>query len=247
MINVTVGNDLASWRDVARDLLRRGIRPEEVVWANVKQAGLFADSAIGRSEENRSVRVPADFMTLAEAVACFDSDARWPLLYRLLFRITRGERNLLQVDSDSDVRKARLMEKAVNRDVHKFHAFVRFREVECDGEKVFTAWHEPQHFTVERSAPFFMRRFGEMRFSIFTPRLCAHWDLAELTFSPGVERVAIADDKTEDFWLTYYRAIFNPFRLKVNAMKREMPVRHWRTLPEARLISELIAEAERAS
>ncbi len=245
MINVTVENDLASWRDVARNLLGRGIRPEEVVWGNAKQVGLFADSALARIEQTHSVQVPADFMKLAEAVACFDSDSRWPLLYRLLFRITRGERNLLEVASDPDVRQARLMEKAVNRDVHKFHAFVRFREIECEGEKVFAAWHEPQHLTVERSAPFFMRRFGEMRFSIFTPKLCAHWDLEKLTFSPGVEKVVIADDMTEEFWLTYYRAIFNPFRLKVNAMKREMPVRHWRTLPEAKLINELIAEAGR--
>ncbi len=246
MINVTVGKDLASWRDVARELLGHGIRPEEVVWGNAKQAGLFADHSVGSKALTNNVRVPADFLKLSEAVACFDSDARWPLLYRLLFRISRGERNLLEVDSDLDVRQARLMEKAVNRDVHKFHAFVRFRETECEGEKVFAAWHEPQHFTVERSAPFFMRRFGEMRFSIFTPKLCAHWDLEELTFSPGVEKVAIDDDMMEDFWLTYYRAIFNPFRLKVNAMKREMPMRHWRTLPEAKLINELIAEAEKA-
>ena len=52
--------------------------------------------------------------------------------------------------------------------------------------------------------------------------------------------LAPTGDETEEFWLLYYRSIFNPFRLKVNAMKKELPVRHWRTLPEAALIPELI-------
>lgn len=48
----------------------------------------------------------------------------------------------------------------------------------------------------------------------------------------------------QDYWLTYYRSIFNPLRLKVKAMKKELPVRHWATLPEAALIPDLIREAK---
>ena len=77
-----------------------------------------------------------------------------------------------------------------------------------------------------------------------SPKGCAHWDKQLLTFSPPADRSsAPAGDLTEEFWLTYYRSIFNPFRLKVNAMKKELPVRHWATLPEAPLIPELIREA----
>jgi uracil-DNA glycosylase len=128
--------------------------------------------------------------------------------------------------------------------VHKFHAFVRFRKLEGVDEEVYVAWHGPTHWCVERATPFFARRFGTMRFSILTPKGCAHWDLEKLTFSPPVDRsLAPAADEMEDFWLLYYRSIFNPFRLKVNAMKREFPAKHWPTLPEAVLIPELIREA----
>ena len=83
-----------------------------------------------------------------------------------------------------------------------------------------------------------------MRFSILTPKGCAHWDKEILTFSaPARRSTAPSEDRTEEFWLTYYRSIFNPFRLKVNAMKKELPVRHWPTLPEAVLIPELIRQA----
>ncbi|MDI1240545.1 MAG: TIGR03915 family putative DNA repair protein, partial [bacterium] len=139
----------------------------------------------------------------------------------------------------------RIMEKAVNRDVHKFHAFVRFRKVEIENDELFVAWHDPEHFTVERATPFFARRFGTMKFSILTPKGSAHWDRSELTFSPAATReMASSSDETEEFWRLYYRSIFNPFRLNIKAMKKELPVRHWPTLPEAPLIAELVREAQ---
>ena len=52
------------------------------------------------------------------------------------------------------------------------------------------------------------------------------------------------EDTLEDYWKTYYASIFNPARLKVGAMQKEMPKRYWRNLPEAALIPELIAKAE---
>ena len=64
------------------------------------------------------------------------------------------------------------MAKEVRRDEHKMHAFVRFREVGRGNER-FVAWFEPEHHIVELAAPFFVRRFTDMRWSILTPELCA--------------------------------------------------------------------------
>lgn len=243
MIEANVGNDFGNWREKARALLQTDVAPDQIIWTNETRKSLF-DTDLQENSRRRIYTVPAEFLFLAETAACCDDDEKWPLLYRLLFRIVHENRNLLQIESDDDVRRVRLMEKAVARDVHKFHAFVRFRRIECLEREIFVAWHEPQHFTVERSAPFFARRFGAMRFSILTPKGCAHWNLQELTFSDAVAREnAPHEDETEDFWLIYYRAIFNPFRLKIKAMKKEFPVRHWPTLPEAALIPELIRKA----
>lgn len=244
MIHAPDSNDLSSWRATARRLVLAGVRPEDIVWSRDTQGALFGEVSAPPEHRRKQISVPAAFLSLADAVACFDNVERWPLLYRILFRIVYQNRDLLEIESDSDVHTARLMEKAVNRDVHKFHAFVRFRLVKCDGREIFVAWHEPQHFTVERAAPFFKRRFGEMTFSILTPKGCAHWDKSELKFSsPADKKAAPSGDGMEDFWLLYYRSIFNPFRLKVKAMKKELPVRHWPTLPEAVLIPELINKA----
>lgn len=245
MIHADIDASFESWRAAARSFIHAGIPPEQIVWTSESQGGLFGGAA-GLRKRAADVKVPADFVKLAEAVACFDSAGKWALLYRILFRLINENRNLLYIESDADVRAARVMVNAVGRDVHKFHAFVRFRRIEAQGQEIFVAWHEPQHFTVQRATPFFARRFGTMNFSILTPKGCAHWDKSELKFSPPAARSAApAEDETEEFWLLYYRSIFNPFRLKVKAMKKELPVRHWPTLPETVLIPELIRQAEK--
>lgn len=243
MIQVCFEHTFVGWRDAARRLVRSAVSPENVVWASDKQDILFEGEHVNGVVVD-SPKIPPGFIELAESAACFDDHAKWDLMYRLLYRQVFENGNLLAIESDPDVCRLRLMAKAVRRDIHKFHAFVRFRRVECDNEEIFVAWHEPRHFTVEMATPFFARRFGSMNFSILTPKGCAHWDRCDLTFSPGVERSrAPSSDETEDFWLLYYRSIFNPLRLKTNAMKKELPVRHWPTLPEAVLIPELIRAA----
>lgn len=240
MIQVSVKNNFVSWRTAARKFLQAEVPPDEILWTNETQNCLFTNDLV-ESKDEKIIKVPADFLKIAETAACYDDFEKWSLLYRLLFRLVYENRNLLSIESDDDVRRVLLMEKAVGRDVHKFHAFVRFRRVEIEGKELFIAWHAPAHFTVEHATPFFVRRFGAMLFSILTPKGCAHWDLEKLSFSePVTSDCAPKNDEMEDFWLTYYKSIFNPFRLKIKAMKKEFPVRHWRTLPETVLIPELI-------
>ena len=232
--------DFDEFRAMARTLLSAGVPPDEVAWGD----SLFASSADLPNEAN-PVAVPRDFLELAELVALHRDPVKWPLLYRVLYRLTHGERNLLKVDVDDDIRALLLMEKALRRDMHKMTAFVRFRRVRDAEPEYFVAWHRPDHYIVERMAPWFRNRFGSFRWSILTPDRSAHWDLTNLTFGPGVPRSDAPDeDALEDLWRDYYRSIFNPARVKVKAMKAEMPVRHWATLPEAQIIPNLLMEAD---
>jgi uracil-DNA glycosylase len=244
---VDPGDCFASWRDVARDLVERGVHPGEILWE--KEEGLFSSSVLREEAPPRPVKVPAEFIQLAKSVACHSDPIRWGLLYRILWRITRGgEKHLVFLPSDPDIAKARNMEKNVGREIHKLHAFVRFKEVPAEpdsGRERYAAWFEPEHFIVEAGSPFFRKRFANMDWSILTPKGCAHWDGSELTFTPGIARNPLEDpDAMESAWLTYYRNIFNPARLKVKAMQTEMPKRYWKNLPEAALIEELIADSK---
>jgi DNA polymerase len=108
----------------------------------------------------------------------------------------------------------------------------------------FVAFFEPEHHIVRRAASFFVQRFTNMRWSILTPELSLHWDGQSLTEGPGATKSdAPSGDPLEDMWRTYYASIFNPARLKVGAMLREMPKKYWRNMPETSLVEPLIAGA----
>ncbi|MDB5451514.1 MAG: phage polymerase-related protein, partial [Caulobacteraceae bacterium] len=196
-------------------------------------------------ERGRAFTVPREFVELADQVILHRCDERFALLYQLLWRLER-EPNLLRIVSDPDVARARDFARNVSRASHKMKAFVRFRlAADVDGAEAYVAWFEPAHRVTEVTAPFFARRFANMRFSILTPDACAHWDTNALAFTAGADPAdAPSEDALEDYWRTYYASVFNPARLKVGTMQKEMPKRYWRNLPEAGLIPEMIARAE---
>lgn len=240
---------LEEWRGHARALLLAGIPPQDVSWTLASEAaGLFDDDHAEAAPTTQApvAAVPREFLALADTVLAHSDPQRHALLYRLLWRIAQGERDLVQRITDDDMARAVEMTKSVRRDSHKMKAFVRFRErpAELGGAPVYLSWFEPEHYILERVAPFFVRRFAGMHWSILTPYRSAHWDGEALRFAAGATRAeAAGEDALEDLWRTYYANIFNPARLKIAAMKSEMPVKYWKNLPEARLIQGLIRDA----
>ena len=237
------------WKRAARRALTREVSPENARWIDTRCAQpeltLAAREEPGSAAETPSTfRVSREFVSLAADVACHRDAERWPLLYRALWRITHGEPHLLDIAVDADIAGLNAMAKAVRREIHKPHAFVRFREITTDTGPWFVAWFEPQHHVLEAAAQFFVDRFSSMRWSILTPERCAHWDGQALSFTEGVTRdAAPADDAAENLWRTYYGSIFNPARVKIGAMVNEMPRRYWKNLPETAVIPSLVAQA----
>ena len=248
MFDACIGepSDFEGWRRLARAALQAELPPEQVAWRDLATAPDLQTTGVLCGEDKATLRVPPGFVDLARHVICHGSPGRLCLLYRLLWRIARGERALLEIWADPDVRRAVRMAKSVRRDQHKMKAFVRFRQVAGVRPEQFVAWFEPEHYVVEAVAPCFRARFAGMRWSILTPKRSVHWDGTALSFAPGAKpRSAPADDALDELWRTYYAHIFNPARLKVKAMRAEMPVKYWRNLPEARAISPLVRAAQR--
>ncbi|KQU64921.1 DNA polymerase [Aminobacter sp. DSM 101952] len=232
--------DFDGWRDAARRLITNEVKPEDIEWLVGGDA-----TELPAPTPGVELRVSREFIDRAAIVACHSNGERFALLYRLLWR-QRSEPHLFRIASDPDVRRFEAMEKAVRRDEHKMHAFVRFRKI-GDGER-FVAWFEPDHFILELAAPFFVRRFTGMHWAILTPHGSAEWDRDQLAFGPAASKEdAFASDQSEEMWRTYFVNIFNPARLKVKAMQSEMPKKYWRNLPEASLIPGLIAGADQAA
>jgi len=242
-VTLAAADDFDGWRDAARDLAEAGVPASAVVW-QVKggDADLFASDSIQPAAP--SFPVPRPFVDLARAVVCHSDPERFALLYAMLLRL-KDNRDALDDGADRLVRRLQDLAKSVRRDVHKMHAFVRFREIGGSEETGrFVAFFEPEHHIVRRAASFFVNRFTNMRWSILTPELSIHWDGETLSEGPGASRAdAPSGDPLEETWRTYYSSIFNPARLKVGAMLKEMPKKYWRNMPETSLVQPLIAGA----
>lgn len=222
----------------AAALLAEGVAPEAVSWTVGEAADLFASAepaprAVWRGEK------------LFGAALLHRAPQRHGLVYRALWRAA-GDSRWLTNPADPDLCALRKLEGEVRRDMHKMRAFVRFREVRPDdGAPRFVAWFEPGHYTLRANADFFARRFANVNWSIVTPDLSAHCDGGKVTFAPGgARRDAPADDARDEDWLVYYASTFNPARLNLAAMQKEMPRKYWRNLPEARAIAKLAGAAQ---
>lgn len=261
--------DLEGFRRAARRLLAQQVLPDQVSWhsdtdatqdlfANATPAIAAADKATGSNAP--TVNVPPEFLKLCATVILHRDPGRFGLLYRILWRLVH-EPGLRHDPLDADRMKAQHMAQAIRRDMHKMKAFVRFRTVQDEtfkshpeGGPMHVAWFEPEHHIVKATAPFFARRFTQMRWAILTPECSVEWRCVDcdgpgsLVFGPAASKQdAPPPDASEQLWLTYYRHIFNPARLKVKMMQKEMPRRYWKNLPEAEMIYSLTAGATESS
>lgn len=261
---VVLDGTLDAFRAHARALIGEGIPPESIRWRDPLRSprtegaepGLFgaSDAPSPLPDQGSGDRIPAlglprAYVDALPTISCYRDEAVWHALYVVAWRIARGDRGLMADPLDADVAVLQRMGKAVRRDAHKMHAFVRFRRIEdasARGGERFIAWYRPSHLIVEREASFFRGRFPSMDWSILTPDRCAHWNGQEVSFTEGAPRDAAPDhDELEELWCTYYASIFNPARVKISAMVAEMPRKFWDTLPETKQIPELLADVPR--
>lgn len=243
-VTLPAEDDFDAWRDAARGLAEASVPASAVVWTvEGGEPDLFGgDTPL--LPPGPSIAVPRSFIDLAKSAICHIDRERFSLLYTLLLKL-RSNRQGMEDRADPLVDRIEKLAKEVRRDVHKMHAFVRFREIDEAGGTRFVAWFEPDNHIVRHTAGFFVRRFTTMRWSILTPELCIHWDGERLTESPGATRADAPDgDPVEETWKTYYASIFNPARVKIKAMTKEMPKKYWKNMPETALIAGLIAGAQ---
>ncbi len=236
------GADIDGFRAAVRMLVARKARPETVSWCRAGEGDLFGG---GQIDAAPPVALPRALGDLIRLVVCHSDRERYALLYTAIWRMLNGERALLDVQSDPLVHRLEMMAKSVRRDLHKMHAFVRFREThDPDGKERFVSWFEPQHFIVEATADFFVERFRSLVWSILTPVGSLHWDRATLTIGPSAQRSDAPEaDAFEEAWRCYYENVFNPARLNPRAMRQHMPEKYWRNLPEAASIAGLVQQA----
>jgi uracil-DNA glycosylase len=252
---VRVGS-FAEWRTAARELLARQVPPHATQWiAPDQDADLFHEPAsdgpltLAQDAPMAEIRLPRELVAQLESASCYRSEDRWPFLYKIVWRWMHGEK---EVSSPADIDGRRLhdMLKAVRREEHDMHAYVRFRERQEEaGDEAypgprFVAWYEPAHDVLPQVARHFAARMGKLSWMIATPDATAAWDGSTLRITgPVMSGPQAIEDQGESLWLTYYRSIFNPSRLNEKLMQSHIPSRFWKHLPEGQIVPAMVAAA----
>jgi probable DNA metabolism protein len=241
------------WRGLVRNLIDQHASPTAVVWSDRSEQECFPgwdQEGDAHMETSASTRVSpnSSFWRIARQVYCHRDPVKWSLLYRVLWRLTSENLNLMSILSDADVHQLQGLERDVRRDTYRMTQFVRFKPSGEHGDRMI-AWHKPDHDVLELAVPFFVKRFASFTWSIVTPMKSAHWDGATVHLAEGLPRAAdVPIDNIESLWRVYYASVYDPARLNIKAMRAQMPVRHWNTLPESSMILPLIqASSERVT
>ena len=154
-VTLSAPDDFDGWRDAARGLAEAGIPPAAIAWqVEGGPADLFAGSDTLPPPTGPSFAVPRGFVDLAKKAICHSDPERFALLYALLLKL-RVNRRAMEDRADPLLDRLEAMAKEVRRDLHKMHAFVRFREVADEAGPRFVAFFEPDHHIVRASAGFF--------------------------------------------------------------------------------------------
>jgi probable DNA metabolism protein len=254
-------NSFAEWRDAARDLLRHGVAPERVTWGAPETGGdLFSGAPPAAAPDDTASTPPSDalldgplkpvphvprsLVEMLQSAACCRVPDRWAFLYRVVWRWTQGEHDV-QSPADEDGARLHAMLKAVRREEHDMHAYIRFRERPLDaGAPRFVAWYEPRHDVLPQVAEHFMRRMGKVSWLIATPEASVLWDGQTLhNTGPLARSEEDLVDSGEALWLTYYRSIFNPARLNTAVMQQHITLDRWKNLPEGKIVAQMVSDA----
>jgi probable DNA metabolism protein len=253
----------AEWREAARELLAFDIAPHAVKWiAHVDGGDLFSSAPadveagagagaeaappgdIDLAHPHPTLHLPRKLMDMLQSAACCRVADRWAFLYRVVWRWQHGEQVVLSA-ADEDGGRLHAMVKAVHREEHDMHAYIRFRErSEAAGAPRFVAWFEPAHDVLPQVAQHFVSRMGRISWMIATPDASVLWDGETLhNTGPLMNSAADLDDPGEALWLTYYRSIFNPARLNAKLLASHIPSRFWKNLPEGAVVPEMVSQA----
>ena len=134
MIHLRPGADLDGFRAALRRLVADAVPPDRVTWSAGDAPGLFGASP-STEPDAPPVALPKAVAGLIPMVVPHRDPERYALLHTLVWRVLHGERHLPEVASDPLVHRLNRMRKAIARDLHKMHAFLRFRRIETCGRR----------------------------------------------------------------------------------------------------------------
>lgn len=203
--------DVQGFRARSTSLLASQVPPGDIAWEAQAAAGLseavrgLASRPPASTTALNSI-IPRSFLRLTELVVLHRDEARFELLYRLLWRLVHEPHLVTGPDADADMALAQRMGQAVRREVFRMKSSVDLRTVgELDGNPLRFGWFEPRHHVTEEVAAALARTQPAASWLVVTPDRSALWDGRGVLCGPGVAGGAGVHDDAG--WVEFARCM----------------------------------------
>jgi probable DNA metabolism protein len=200
--------DVLGFRAQSNSLLAHQVPPGDIAWEALAAQGC---SRAVRGLESRppasttalNAIVPRSFLRLTELVVLHRDEARFDLLYRLLWRLVH-EPHLVNGPADADMAQAQRMGQAVRREIFRMKAALQLRPIgELNGLPLQFGWFEPRHHVTEEVAAALARNQSQDAWLLVTPDRSVLCNGRGLLCGPGVASGAAAQRDAD--WLAFAR------------------------------------------
>jgi probable DNA metabolism protein len=227
--------------------------PDQIMKSGEVQPLLFGKATEVITDEARSNRVWKGLISKSSRSAArklyraFLSEL--PSVELLIFRL--ASRIFDKKDADlndfrvPDIIELRKLDKMIGREVHRMHAFVRFRK-SADG--LFFALIEPDFNVIPLIGSHFKKRYADQPWLILDIKrnYGIHYDLENMQevriyeksrgmrelYHQTPEGIEEEDDGYQELWRTYFNSVNIPERKNLKLHLQHVPVRYWKYLPE---------------
>ena len=165
------------------------------------------------------------------------------MIYRLIkIIIAKNDATVLENFADETILKAAQIDKMINREVHRMHAFVRFQKTQ---QGIFYAPIEPDFNVVPLLGDHFERRYADQPWVIFDTRrhYGIYYDLTKAEFIAAdhpalgatIESVDDSEKTYQMLWENYFHSVNIKERNNPKLHLRHMPKRYWKYLVEKKV------------
>lgn len=202
------------------------------------------DNHANRVEEGLKKLIGINNTKLLYTVFLSEKLSVWNAMYRIIIRLFRGEKNLLENFGDSDVLEFTKTLKMVSRERHRMKAFIRFSKTQ-DG--TYFALISPDFNVLPLIITFFKNRYADQNWIIYDESrdygiYYLNQQILEINLLPK-EKEALIQQKTNNtldnsellfqkLWKKYFESTNIKERKNTKLHLQYVPKRYWKYLTE---------------
>ncbi len=225
------------------------ISPIEILGESEFQEQLFAENHQAVLDESKAKRVAkklreiagSSFLHQLHKVFLSEKEGRGILVYRLVSKVLKNGKEVLSDFRDDDVLQLKKIQKEINREVHRMHAFVRFQRLADD---IWFAAIEPDFDVVPLIGEHFEKRYADQKWVIFDVKRkyglsydLDKVDFIEMELPKNAEKLSknvLHSDEIsyQNLWKDYFDSVNIKARKNMKLHIRHVPKRYWKYLFE---------------